>query len=246
MVDFTGGTWRSLIDGSEVAAIPDSDLSHYWTFAESGVEDTEDVNGDIDMAVNDGTWQSDQGIGDNYLAYESGDEPSRATSANFGTATATMMMWFRPDTTGYQVFASTNNSTQGVAFRYDLDDNREISLFLNNADGGGNLTIGGGTLFTVDVGEWAFMAGTWELATNEGILYAGKSTDDSITQVDSTTSYDDGGGDIAGADKITVGRNQDGGNEFTGAIDAPQYGIDQVLSQSDIDRFFNDSKEFYQ
>ena len=28
MVDFTGGTWRSLIDGSEVSAIPDSALIH--------------------------------------------------------------------------------------------------------------------------------------------------------------------------------------------------------------------------
>ena len=29
MVDFTGGTWRSLIDGSEVSAIPDSAI-YYW------------------------------------------------------------------------------------------------------------------------------------------------------------------------------------------------------------------------
>ena len=29
MVDFTGGTWRSLIDGSEVGAIPDSAV-YYW------------------------------------------------------------------------------------------------------------------------------------------------------------------------------------------------------------------------
>ena len=29
MVDFTGGTWRSLIDGSEVAAIPDEAVAQY-------------------------------------------------------------------------------------------------------------------------------------------------------------------------------------------------------------------------
>ena len=30
MVDFTGGTWRSLIDGEEIAAIPDSGIVHDW------------------------------------------------------------------------------------------------------------------------------------------------------------------------------------------------------------------------
>jgi len=53
MVDFTGGTWRSLIDGSEVLAIPDSEanqkLLHRWLL--------DDVNGTVEDIVGgaDGT-----------------------------------------------------------------------------------------------------------------------------------------------------------------------------------------------
>ena len=55
MVDFTGGTWRSLIDGTEIVAIPDSAILQ-WRFAEgSETNTTEELGtfGDQDGTLSD-------------------------------------------------------------------------------------------------------------------------------------------------------------------------------------------------
>ena len=58
MVDFTGGTWRSLIDGSEVAAIPDSAENH-WGFEEGSGTLVSDGVGDFDADFNNLAWGED-------------------------------------------------------------------------------------------------------------------------------------------------------------------------------------------
>ena len=55
MVDFTGGTWRSLIDGSEVSAIPDSLVLQYAATNVSGGDTTwSDDNEVADMTLTGG------------------------------------------------------------------------------------------------------------------------------------------------------------------------------------------------
>ena len=62
MVDFTGGTWRSLIDGSEVVAIPDSAVLHV-------------VAGDYDEGT--GSWPDQSGEGNDLTAV---GDPQRVTN----------------------------------------------------------------------------------------------------------------------------------------------------------------------
>ena len=51
MVDFTGGTWRSLIDGSEVGAIPDSAIYHLPILERSGDTIVEELQDEDAAAV---------------------------------------------------------------------------------------------------------------------------------------------------------------------------------------------------
>ena len=55
MVDFTGGTWRSLIDGLEVAAIPDS-AENRWPWDEGSDDTVADVIGDNNGTVVGADW----------------------------------------------------------------------------------------------------------------------------------------------------------------------------------------------
>ena len=55
MVDFTGGTWRSLIDGSEVSAIPDS-AENRWPWDEGSDDTVADVIGDNNGTVVGADW----------------------------------------------------------------------------------------------------------------------------------------------------------------------------------------------
>ena len=54
MVDFTGGTWRSLIDGSEVSAIPDSVVARYSAKEDErstgNISTIDDLVGDNDLS----------------------------------------------------------------------------------------------------------------------------------------------------------------------------------------------------
>jgi len=60
MVDFTGGTWRSLIDGSEVIAIPDI-VAEYLIDDGSGGTFADNI-GDADGNVNESQWVSDEDL----------------------------------------------------------------------------------------------------------------------------------------------------------------------------------------
>ena len=73
MVDFTGGTWRSLIDGSEVSAIPDSDL--WYSINEGSGQTFTDSNGDSDGDLVGGTWVEDSDFYDGwYVDLDSTDD----------------------------------------------------------------------------------------------------------------------------------------------------------------------------
>ena len=58
MVDFTGGTWRSLIDGSEVSAIPDDGLAHRYKADDLSLSDGDSVSTWSDLAGSDDLTQT--------------------------------------------------------------------------------------------------------------------------------------------------------------------------------------------
>ena len=76
MVDFTGGTWRSLIDGSEVSAIPDTDIAQFesGTLHPSFEGDAGDfvVNSDPPLLTGDFSVKETSGDGGKYIHSRSG------------------------------------------------------------------------------------------------------------------------------------------------------------------------------
>jgi len=86
MTDFTGGAWRSLIDGQEVGAIPDTGLDHfYWSQELSGVDPWTDEAGNKDLSST-GNPTLQNGINSNQtVAYDGDDSHSSSTAASLGT-----------------------------------------------------------------------------------------------------------------------------------------------------------------
>ena len=58
MVDFTGGTWRSLVDGAEISAIPDG-LVYGWLHDEGSGDTTTDSVEDLTVEFNNIDWVED-------------------------------------------------------------------------------------------------------------------------------------------------------------------------------------------
>ena len=241
--------WRSIIDGEVLFAIPDSEADHYYP-ATAGLGDTiVDENGGDDLSGSL-SWGDAEGIGDTYPDFNGTDEIVRSGINNsvWGSTTATLAAWFKPESSGesrpYGIYV--DGVTSAVVFFYDRDGSNTLSAFINDGDGGNNLNLGREE-FVVGFGEWAFATITFDLSTNEATLYAGLATDSSITEVDSSTSYDDGtvpDGDVlaAGAD----GRSSSGSDHFEGGVDAMEYWADTVRTESELNDWFNETKEFYQ
>jgi len=83
MTNFT--TWRSLIDGQEVSALPDS-VIHHWKFDEGSGGAVADNIGDADGSVNGPSWVSGNFEGGSALEADGTDDHvSTTTLGNFGS-----------------------------------------------------------------------------------------------------------------------------------------------------------------
>ncbi len=194
------------------------------------------------MSVSGATWSDTAGIGGWHLDYDGTDDNTSVTDTAFSADTYTMMAWFKPDeadgNSGNAIATVNSNGNAGMNIVWELNTANQFGVFFNNANSGSNLFLD--TNKSVSVGEWVFVAGVADFASNNAVVYSGLASDSGISTGDSGT-YDNTG-DMGSVETINVGDN--GG--FDGGIDAPQYGIDQALSQSEVDSFFQDSKEFYQ
>ena len=125
MVDFTGGTWRSLIDGSEVGAIPDS-VEYQWVagdYDESGGEWTDTIS-NITLTDDEGspTLESDQINGEPAVRYDGGEKSISNSNALDEDAPLTVFI----------VSDLKNNETDDM-FWGDVDDD---DTFLQDEEGG--------------------------------------------------------------------------------------------------------------
>ncbi len=221
-------------------ALTSSSLSDYWPTDAGSGSTVVNENSGRDLTT-DASWVSGTGVGGAHLDYD-GASSSTVTDASFGAGSFTMAVWVKPTQTGaVNIIATTAGSSgnSGVNLLWDNSGNGDLGAFLNNANGGTNIMLGTGTMFTISTGTWAFLAVTLDESAAQATMYAARATDDSLTMVDQSGSYTDSS-DVGDIHTIDVGNSA-----FTGAIDAPQYGIGQVLSQSELDSFFQESKGFF-
>ena len=247
------GLRESLRSVSTVSAIPDSELSDFWPTDEGSGATVGNANSNRDATISGATWQTGLGYGDAYLLYDGTDDVTNVSDAAFGDADLTHAVWFRPDTSDadptYVISSGFDTETMSWQVTYSGQGNQEVRIFLNNkASGGDNISLGGVDQFTVTEGQWAFVAFTCDITANEAIFYGALQSESSISQLDSSSDYQDDDGGNANLDEIDFGaRDADGvGDHFDGAIDAPQYGIGQVQSQSDINNFFEGTRGLYE
>ena len=146
MVDFTGGTWRSLIDGSEVVAIPDSAI-YYWDpseFADPWVDEVVDeemsVSGLSSSAFDDGTDAVEGG----------GSDDGTAPNIDLRNNEMTIEYEIQTTTSDEQfVMGSVNSSGDTRGFMSGIngttgggDSEGDIGLWITDSNGN-QLEIGG-------------------------------------------------------------------------------------------------------
>ena len=138
MVDFTGGTWRSLIDGSEVSAIPDTVVDRFPA-DEGGGQTLANSIGPNDASLNFDNWVSDDnwiggtapladGNGDN-ATFEPSQEFNSALSSAFGVSFAV-----ETTDTGSLICGSPDGSDQFVHIRNEFNSSGEFEIHLRDSN----------------------------------------------------------------------------------------------------------------
>ena len=155
MVDFTGGTWRSLIDGSEVSAIPDTELLRWPINEGSGDSITDEVTGKT--ATTTASWDEGQWFEDWALDFD-GTDDRLSYSTSFGdlsefTLLIECSIHESPDGNDYQIWESDDGNFDNW-IQFTDGSNKDIQF-----DGGltysnsGRVIAEPGTDFEVNIGE---------------------------------------------------------------------------------------------
>jgi len=159
MVDFTGGTWRSLIDGSEISAIPDT-LGNRYNAAETGVSDAENVDpwpdiiGNVDLTAEGTPTLDTTGInGVEAVSYTSND----AHDYNFETSVtepATLLIALNvPDNPDNFDTVWKDETGDRSELHYRRDDGDFIRFEINETSGTTDSFITGDVIFTIAIDE---------------------------------------------------------------------------------------------
>ena len=149
MVDFTGGTWRSLIDGSEVSAIPDSPIGlntiAYYQFTDD--DDTSvlsDFEGSFDGSISGMSYVSD----DDALRVvgEFDGDNDRVTGLNLSTLSEfTVGLIVKPlGLSGWSSADTIFSSRENNRFDIRVDDNNGLKWSVFHDDGGDNVILDSG------------------------------------------------------------------------------------------------------
>lgn len=255
--DGTGISSVRLGDGTEIieirkgdgtvlfrAGTPASSLSHHWPTDEGSGTTLTDNQGSVDATINDGTW-TDRGRGGYHLKFtDNTSNAVTATDSGFGNSDYTFMGWMRPDrddiSGGNDAFGGDQQPSRSYMVSYNRSGNEDITLFLDSANGGSNIEVESGERH--QVGQWIFVAFTLDVTANEATLYWA-TADESTLSSKTNTTYDDGGSQIANITASRMGRET--GDYFEGGCDDWHVGPGTVLSQSQIESYFNDTKINY-
>ena len=246
MVDFTGGTWRSLIDGSEVGGIPDAAI-HQWRFDEGAGETVSDSVGSEDGTISGADWTSNDWEGGWALDGDgTGDYVSTGELGDFGenlhTDFALIATVETNDDSGtiMGVFHDPGDaSTNAMEFGFDIEfdgDAGKIALRLRDDDGD-PYTIQTDSRFD-DGGRYRVVANKVANSGSDGIeiWINGEKVE---TTVESDGGFDDPTSNFT-VDMGILARNNDGtfDRHLDGIIDNVII-TDDSLSESEIKGDYN-------
>ena len=247
MSNFT--TWRSLVDGEEIDRIPDSEGTHQWNADEGSGSTLTDSIGSLDGTINNATWQTNStGAGDAYLLYDGVDdyvdlESTTAFASLRDNVEGTIFAWHRldsADTGTYQTLLASNTSTSDTDFSFNLNDgDNQYEAWLTLNDDHERVTGGSPN---DNVGDWVAYAWVVDGSGMELFTATPGEYDVSLVGTSSKPSSTSNNWD----NNMTVGsRNASGRQSFDGAIDLSFFDSDP-WSESELQDFIDDSKQFYE
>ena len=135
MVDFTGGTWRSLIDGQEVSAIPDSAIAQY-NAKELDLNDQDtvltwtDAAGSLDATGGDASFITD-GINGNPSVRFDGDLYTTDIQTFSQRLVVIMVLELNDNNSSQRIFNGADESAANVVIDAQFNDNLHL-LFAGN------------------------------------------------------------------------------------------------------------------
>ena len=168
MVDFTGGTWRSLIDGSEVGAIPD-ELDNQYRGFDSGVNPGETVdpwpdqvgNDDLNALDNANNTLNEEGVnGVDSITIESDDDGWQYTGSSIN-APCSLIFTLSADkdaNNNIRQLVATDEEENLILYR---EDDNEYRLDIDGNSSQAGPVIDGDQIITLTAGD-----GSAELRVN--------------------------------------------------------------------------------
>lgn len=243
----TDDTSDSITVTVETVAIPDSGGTHQWNFSDSPDLTVDDSIGMLNAPFTDLTWESGFGVDGTYASLDGVDDAADLGSASrtefnhwTDSGQGTIAMWVRKDDTDSSLdcfFVSANSgNNNSVAFQDEGDGNLMLRI-----GGTGNIQDAQSGTGALTSGTWIFVAGTAD-GSNSYVYYA-TVNDSSISQVGST-SLTAPGGDLA--NNVGLGFDQKEGSRYFAGDMSLSYVNSTADTQSELDSWFNDTKEFFQ
>jgi hypothetical protein len=201
-----------------------------------------DTIGSANLSSDTSDWVSGTGRGGFYLDFASADSAEETTNSLWENDTFAFLCWFNPDSTSEGAYLALGDSGGRTDFSMDAGGGLSggFGIFVNNADGGSNVTI---ATPNGSSSEWNFGAATVDLSSNEIGFYHALASDTDVTKV-GTGNYDTAlGGRI---DRFILGeRSGDNRASYAGEIDNPAGRVGGVVSQSTIEKYFDTTKGDY-
>ena len=236
------GDGRILFDG---VAIPDSGADHQWNYTTGSGTTVEDTIADLDLSYTSiSDWPTDAGAGGTYAKLDETDDADVGDDKFthfFENKEGTYLLWAfidsgwsdggKPTRSPWGTGRTSTNTNIGFEWR---DDEYAAALTI---DGNFN-DVSGGTVSDHE-GEW--VASALVADGSNWRLYLATPGDYNVSELGSTS--------ISGSDSGTWSQNllfgADSNNVFEGGTDI-QFVDSDAWTESEIQSFVNDSKEFYE
>jgi len=228
--------------------INNSAFDHRWAFDEGSGTTLNDAisSSTFNLSSDTSNWVSGTGRGGVYLEFASNEIATNTQSSEWGTKTATYTVWFKPNTTsGGFVFALAGDQSAVTDVGIDTGGGFTggYSAFVRDADGGSNVTISGPS--SASTSAWNFAALQLDFG-NQITFYRATAGDTNITKVGSR-NYDTDFKTTGDLVYILGARTNESSprDQYSGDIDHPTASNGRIVSQSDIEQFFDNTKSDY-
>ena len=230
MVDFTGGTWRSLIDGSEVGAIPDSEVER-WDFDEGSGSTASNSLTSHDFSLSGPDWVSSSDyVGGYALDFSGGDtgETSEEVSILSYTNDFSLEVWMEDrGTENNHIFYQNVDSSDRYALGFQEPEQDIIHAGVFD----GSNVLGEREVDLSNYSGLIHIVHTYDSETEAGEIYV---NGDEISEASSGVSLP-----ANSTSGLLMGEDPSESGGFDGVLDRPRI-FNEVLEKSDIDALYND------